>query len=77
MEELIAHISSVARGMWRFRWTGLIVAWVVGALGAVVAFYFGARETWYFRNRGTVSPYAAGGAAAEDNAALQDWRTAG
>lgn len=38
MEELIAHISSVARGMWRFRWTGLIVAWVVGALGAVVAF---------------------------------------
>lgn len=38
MEELIAHITSVARGMWRFRWTGLIVAWVVGALGAVVAF---------------------------------------
>ncbi|HQC99411.1 MAG TPA: Wzz/FepE/Etk N-terminal domain-containing protein [Aquabacterium sp.] len=38
MEELFAHISSVARGMWRFRWTGLIVAWVVGALGAVVAF---------------------------------------
>lgn len=38
MEELIAHISSLARGMWRFRWTGLIVAWVVGALGAVVAF---------------------------------------
>ena len=38
MEELIAQIASVARGMWRFRWTGLIVAWVVGALGAVVAF---------------------------------------
>ena len=38
MEELIAQISSVARGMWKFRWTGLIVAWVVGALGAVVAF---------------------------------------
>lgn len=38
MEELIANIASVARGMWRFRWTGLIVAWVVGALGAVMAF---------------------------------------
>ena len=44
-------------------------------LGAIVAFYFGARETWYFRNRGVVSPYAAGaGSEVEDNAALQDWR---
>jgi hypothetical protein len=47
-------------------------------LGAIVAFYFGARETWYFRNRGEVSPPVAGsGAAAEENAALQDWRQAG
>lgn len=46
-------------------------------LGAIVAFYFGARETWYFRNRGTVPSHAAGGAAAEENAALQDWRAAG
>jgi len=38
MEELIAQVTSIVRGMWRFRWTGLIVAWVVGALGAVVAF---------------------------------------
>jgi polysaccharide chain length determinant protein (PEP-CTERM system associated) len=38
MEELIAQIASIARGMWRFRWTALIVAWVVGAVGAVVAF---------------------------------------
>ena len=37
MEELLAQVSSVARGMWKFRWTGLVVAWVVGALGAVVA----------------------------------------
>lgn len=46
-------------------------------LGAIVAFYFGARETHYFRNRAVVSPYAAGGAAAdapEENAALEDWR---
>lgn len=38
MEELISQISSIARGMWKFRWTGLIVAWAVGAIGAVVAF---------------------------------------
>lgn len=46
-------------------------------LGAIVAFYFGARETHYFRNRSVVSPFAAGGAAVaepEENAALEDWR---
>ena len=45
-------------------------------LGAIVAFYFGARETHYFRNRSVVSPFAAGGATAEpeENAALEDWR---
>jgi polysaccharide chain length determinant protein (PEP-CTERM system associated) len=37
MNELIAQIASIARGMWKFRWTGLIVAWVVGLVGAVVA----------------------------------------
>jgi polysaccharide chain length determinant protein (PEP-CTERM system associated) len=37
MEELISQITSVARGMWKFRWTGLVVAWVVGVVGAVVA----------------------------------------
>ena len=38
MEELISQISSILRGMWRYRWTGLAVAWVVGIIGAVVAF---------------------------------------
>jgi hypothetical protein len=42
-------------------------------LGAIVAFYFGARETHYFRTRGVVSPFAAG-PATEENAALNDWR---
>ena len=48
-------------------------------LGAVVAFYFGARETFYFRNR-TPTPAVTGQpgpgnpAAAEDNPALADWR---
>lgn len=45
-------------------------------LGAIVAFYFGARETHYFRNRAVVSPFAGQGAAGEGNAALEDWRRA-
>ncbi len=43
-------------------------------LGAIVAFYFGARETHYFRTRGVVSPFAAAEGSREENAALQDWR---
>ena len=42
-------------------------------LGAIVAFYFGARETHYFRSRGVVSPFA-GAPPAENNPALEDWR---
>ena len=44
-------------------------------LGAVVAFYFGARETYYFRNR-QVPTVAAAAEAAPDagNPALEDWR---
>ena len=44
-------------------------------LGAIVAFYFGARESHYFRSRGGVSPFAATTPApAEENAALDAWR---
>jgi Holin of 3TMs, for gene-transfer release len=43
-------------------------------LGAVVAFYFGARETFYFRNRPGSAPVAAPGAGDAGNPALEDWR---
>ena len=45
-------------------------------LGAVVAFYFGARETYHFRNRQvpTVAAAAAGAAPEVGNPALDDWR---
>lgn len=50
-------------------------------LGAIVAFYFGAREAHYFRFRPLEAPPAAAApqdAAYDDNAALADWRvTAG
>ena len=43
-------------------------------LGAIVAFYFGARETHYFRNRAVVSPFGGQAAEPEENAALEEWR---
>jgi len=45
-------------------------------LGAVVAFYFGARETHYFRNRPVSMPagMTASAVTGEANPALDDWR---
>lgn len=47
-------------------------------LGAVVAFYFGARETHYFRNRpvGVPTGLPAATTPSEANPALDDWRSA-
>lgn len=36
MDELISLISITARGMWKHRWLGLLVAWVVTAIGTFV-----------------------------------------
>lgn len=38
MEELIAQITTIAKGMWRFRWTALGVAWLVAIIGAVIVY---------------------------------------
>lgn len=46
-------------------------------LGAIVGFYFGAREAYYFRTRPVVPqavPAAPAGPAADGNAALDEWR---
>lgn len=45
-------------------------------LGAVVGFYFGAREAFYFRRSGPVStpPQNEMAVLSEPNSALQDWR---
>jgi Holin of 3TMs, for gene-transfer release len=46
-------------------------------LGAVVAFYFGARETYYFRNRAASGAVGADpGSTGQDNPALRDWQAA-
>ena len=38
MEELVKQISHTARRMWKFRWHGIVVAWVVAAIGVAVVF---------------------------------------
>ena len=36
MDELIGQVTAIARGVWKHRWPGLIVAWVVTIVGAAV-----------------------------------------
>lgn len=38
MEEIISKLIAVLQGMWRYRWWGLLTAWIV-AVGASVAIY--------------------------------------
>jgi hypothetical protein len=73
---MFAHAMADPAGFAR-RMTGLAAVpeplwWL---LGAVVAFYFGARETHYFRARGLAVPAPAGTEEiGSDNPALADWR---
>lgn len=38
MNELLAQVTAIARGMWRFRWTAVAVAWAVALIGTIVVF---------------------------------------
>lgn len=38
MEQLIAQIATIAKGMWRYRWPALAVAWLVALIGVVIVF---------------------------------------
>ncbi|HYE71477.1 MAG TPA: XrtA system polysaccharide chain length determinant [Aquabacterium sp.] len=39
MEDLINQLLTIVRRMWKYRWPGLIAAWLVGIVGAVAVFY--------------------------------------
>lgn len=39
MEELISRFTTIAKGMWKHRWLGLVVAWVVTAIGSAVVLW--------------------------------------
>ena len=36
MQDLVNQILNVAKGMWKFRWPGLLVAWVVAIVGFIL-----------------------------------------
>src|SRR5512141_429657 len=36
MDELLVQVMTALKGMWRRRWIGLAVAWIVAIVGAVV-----------------------------------------
>ena len=38
MQEIVKQISTALKGMWKFRWHGLIVAWIVAIVGVVIVF---------------------------------------
>ena len=38
MDEIIRQVMGFARGMWRFRWYGLIASWVVAIVGVAMVF---------------------------------------
>ena len=38
MDELLSQVTAILRNMWRFRWHGVTVAWLVGVIGAVGVF---------------------------------------
>ncbi|MBP8270874.1 MAG: chain length-determining protein [Sphaerotilus sp.] len=38
MEQLIAQLTTIVKGMWRFRWPALGVAWMVAIVGVVLVF---------------------------------------
>lgn len=39
MDELFSQISIISKGMWKHRWTGLVFAYVVAAIGATVVMW--------------------------------------
>ncbi len=38
MEEIVKQVLAILSGMWKFRWHGLIAAWVVALVGVIVVF---------------------------------------
>ncbi|MDE1947170.1 MAG: chain length-determining protein [Burkholderiales bacterium] len=38
MQDIVRQVLTIARGMWTYRWPGLLTAWVVALIGVVVVF---------------------------------------
>jgi polysaccharide chain length determinant protein (PEP-CTERM system associated) len=64
MNELIEQIGAITRGMWKYRWSGVVVAWVVAAVATVAVFRipdkFEARARVYVDTQSILKPLMAG-----------------
>ena len=64
MGDILAQLMSIARGVWKFRWPGVMVAWVVGAIGAAVVLWvpdkFEASARIYVDTQSILKPLMAG-----------------
>ena len=38
MDHLVAQALAIAKRTWKYRWTGVLVAWLTGVIGAIVVF---------------------------------------
>ncbi len=38
MDELVGQVTTIAKGVWKHRWLGLLVAWIVAIVGAAIVF---------------------------------------
>ena len=38
MEELVGQVTTIAKGVWKHRWLGMLIAWIVAIIGAAVVF---------------------------------------
>jgi polysaccharide chain length determinant protein (PEP-CTERM system associated) len=38
MQEVITQVQAAARGMWKYRWLGVLVAWIVAFVGTIAIF---------------------------------------
>lgn len=64
MELLIGQLLIVVRRMWKYRWIGLVLAWVTGMVGAVVVFAlpdrYEASARIYVDTQSTLKPLMSG-----------------
>ena len=64
MEQLITQLVTIAKGMWRFRWPALAVAWLVALIGVVIVFRvpdkFEATARVYVDTQSILKPLMAG-----------------
>jgi polysaccharide chain length determinant protein (PEP-CTERM system associated) len=64
MEEILRQVTTILRGMWRFRWPALATAWVVALIGVIAVFripdQYEAQARIYVDTQSILKPLMAG-----------------